>query len=320
MVHRKPNIGWCLLAMASFAWLGCGQLAVRAPQAQDSPSLLSAQGPEPAEPLQIADRGPPSATNITRASLQGPVSADHLEPVPAGPASPRASDSPLRTLHRLAFERFVATPGYLARFHRRELINGREQPEELILFKYRRDPNALYMRWLGNEARGRELLYARGQYDDMIFVLPGVGESGWFQVAGRAVLRRPDTPQGLGKERHAVAEFGIGPWINQFGRLVEAFERGDPKAGTVKYLGGVKRPEFETPVEAVMHFIPPGAESGLPDGGQRLWFFDPTHHFPVLLIAHDAAGREVEYYCLDQIYFPAHFQAGEFDPGNLGKR
>jgi hypothetical protein len=318
MGYPKHRIGWCLLAVSSLMWLGCDQLALRRP-----PGLASAQSPEAAAPLQIADTTPPAAGTLIRASLQAPspIVDERLEPVPVttGPPTAAVAASPLRRLHRLAAERFAATPAYFASLRRRETVDGSQRPEEWILFKYRKEPSSIYMRWLGNEARGREVLYVKGQFDDMIHVLPGSNETGIFQFTSRAVVRRPDSPQGLGKERCAVAEVGVGPWINRFGRLVEAFERGDPKAGTVKYLGSVRRPEFETPVEAVMHLIPSGFENGLPHGGQRLWFFDATLHFPVLLIAHDANGQEVEYYCLERIVFPAHVQESEFDPGSLGK-
>jgi hypothetical protein len=338
MVQRKHCIGWWLLVLSSLACFGCKQPGPRSqevnkPVQESAVTSQLAKIPSTVVPLEIANApAPPKLTSAynqltiepspnkagARASLLPPMPV-HVEPLVAAPTPPPATQvSPLRTLYRFAAERFAATPGYIARLRRREVVDGKERPEELILFKYRKDPSSIYMRWLASEAKGRELLYVQGQYDDMLHVLPGTNESGVFHLTGRTVERHADGPRGLGKERCPVAELGVGPWIQRFGRLVDAFERGDPKVGTVKYLGSLKRPEAEAAVEGVLHIIPPGFESGLPKGGQRLWFFDSTLHFPVLLITHDAQGQEVEYYCFDRFLFPpGRFADADFNPANF---
>jgi hypothetical protein len=339
MVHRKPSIGWWLLLASSLAWFGCKDPGPRSqdvnkPVQEGAVTSPLPKAPPTVVPLQIVNPpAPPKLTSAyhqltieappnnagSRASLLPPMPV-HVEPVPAArPTPPPVTQvSALRTLYRFAAERFAATPGYIARLRRREVVDGKERPEELILFKYRKDPSSIYMRWLGNEAKGRELLYVKGQYDDMLHILPGSGETGLFHLTSRSVERHPDGPRGLGKERCPVAELGVGPWIERFGRLLDAYERGDPKAGTLKYLGSLKRPEAEAAVEGVMHTIPPGVEINLPKGGQRLWFFDSTLHFPVLVITHDAQGQEVEYYCFDRFLFPpGRFSDADFNPANL---
>jgi hypothetical protein len=340
MVQRKHSIGWWLLLASSLTWFGCKHPGPRSQEVNKpvEDSAVTAQlpkAPPSVVPLQIANSpAPPKVTpgqneptiqpqpnhGGLRASLLPPMPAN-VEPLVAGPTQPPATQiAALRTLYRFAAERMAATPGYIARLRRRELVDGKERPEELILFKYRKDPSSIYMRWLGTEAKGRELLYVKGQYDDMLHVLPGSSENGLFHLTGRTVERHSDGPRGLGKERCPVAELGVGPWIERFGRLVDSLERGDPKVGTVKYLGSLKRPEAEAAVEGVLHMIPPGFDSGLPKGGQRLWFFDSTLHFPVLLITHDAQGQEVEYYCFDRFLFPpGRFSDADFNPASFAR-
>jgi hypothetical protein len=310
MHWRNRNIGWCLVLASSLAWFGC--------QLQSPPVQTPQPPPAPkaAPPLQIPsplakvtdDKAPQS---VRPASLTGPV-PKALDNAPLVPVA----DSPttaLRMIYSLASGRFAATPAYLARFRRRERVDGVERPEEVIALKYRKDPPSIHMHWLGSESHDREVVWFKGQYNDMITIAPGVN--------GQRTMLRPDSPQGLGKERYPVSETGIGGLIDRFGRLVAAVERGDYRIGTVKCLGPVQRPEFPAPVEVVMHLIPAGADPGLPHGGQRLWYFDTTLRFPVLVIAHAADGREMEYYCFDNILFPGHVpQDDEFSPANLGHR
>jgi len=42
---------------------------------------------------------------------------------------------------------------YIARLTRREQVNGKKQPEEIILFKFRQQPWSVYFKWLGESKR-----------------------------------------------------------------------------------------------------------------------------------------------------------------------
>ena len=236
---------------------------------------------------------------------------------PSGTA-PNAAATPLRTLERLAAERLAGTPSYIARLRRREQVDGKQRPEELILFKFRLEPVSIYMRWLGTEAKNRELIYVKGQHEDMLHVLLAANDPSGLSANGRRTVMQSGNPAGLGKERYPVSETGIAALIGRFGKLVDAVERGDGKVGSIKNLGPVKRPEFDAPVIAVMHLIPPGFDSGLPKGGQRLWYFDKSLRFPVLVIAHDSQGQEVEYYCFDHFLFPGALKKRNSTPPSWG--
>jgi hypothetical protein len=83
--------------------------------------------------------------------------------------------------------------------------------------------------------------------------------------------------------------------VAQFGALAQASEKCDARAGTVRYLGVLKRPEFEHQVEAVVHAIPPGSEPEHRAGGQRWWYFDLAQHLPVLVVTKDDNGKEIDY-------------------------
>jgi hypothetical protein len=236
---------------------------------------------------------------------------------------PDSQESPtkgLRKLHRLAEERFANTPAYLARLTRREQVRGTHRAEEQILFKYRKEPLSIYMRWLGDEAKDREVLFVKGRFDELLHILPANGDRSGLKAIGKRPLLLPDAADGVGGERYPVKETGLGPLIDRFGQLIDALEFGGKDVGTVKYMGLVKRPEFESVLETVVHLIPEGVDSQMPQGGQRFWHFDPNLRFPVLVIAQDALGREAEYYCFDRFLFPTRIADEEFDPAILGRR
>jgi hypothetical protein len=70
-------------------------------------------------------------------------------------------------------------------------------------------------------------------------------------------------------------------------------------------------------VPAAEHVIPPGVEDGLPRGGRRLYFFDPDHHLPLLVITRDDKGQEVEYYLHDRLQADVHLDDDDFNPDKL---
>jgi hypothetical protein len=337
MVPRRSNIGWWLLAAASLVWLGCSQVqphlpAYRPPQA--APPLQIAESPEsaalPQTPATTGVQPPPPTSPEALAKLGDPpppmAHATLLPPVVAQPPSLPATKQTdpnaiaLHTLHRLAAERLAATPAYVARLRRREVVGQVQRPEEVILLKYRQEPASLAMRWLSAEAKDRELVWIKSPPTGRIYLAPARSDTGNLAPPGRRTLVLADGPQGLGTDRYPVGETGVAGLVDRFCRLVDAVERGDPRVGTVKYLGKVKRAEREAPLDAVLHVVLPGYDSGLPKGGQRLWYFDSSLRFPVLVIATDHASREVEYYFLDDFLFPTRIGEEEFTPANLGRR
>ncbi len=235
-----------------------------------------------------------------------------------GPDEKKAVDplSALRNLYRKAEEQIAPMDAYVLRLKRREVVNGRRQPEEIVLFKFRREPFSVYLKWLGNEAHGREVIYVKGRFDNLIHMLVAAGDIP-LVPGGKRIALALDNLFVKSSSRHAITEAGLEHFVEHFGRLVDGLETKDPSAGSAHYLGQLKRPEFENDVEAVEQIVPPRAEPLLPRGGQRLWCFDSKNHLPVLLITKDESGQEVEYYCHDHIEFPAALGVDHFNPDQL---
>jgi hypothetical protein len=233
------------------------------------------------------------------------------------PLDPQALAKTLRGLHQRAAQRVAKMDSYIYRMKRREVVNGAKRPEELVLVKIRREPYSVYLKWLAVN-KGREVVYVQGKYDNTMQVRTAAGDIP-FVPAGKHMSFHCDSALVKSNSRHAITETGLGTVVERFGRLVTALEKNDPSEGKAKYLGKVKRPEFEQPVEAVHHEIPPDLESLLPKGGERWYFFDATSGLPVLVITHDASG-EVEYYCNDHIQWPVRLDEDDFHPDWMRKR
>jgi hypothetical protein len=280
--------------------------------------------PIAAEPARIRSETPPAAT------VRQAAAATTTEPSPrpvraavtsetAAPAAVALPDNPhdrLRALYRMAAERYAAVDSYIARVHRREQVNGKAKPEEVFLFRYRKQPLSVYFKWIGTEGHGREVVFVQGQHGNKIHTLLAAGDMP-LAPAGQRLALAPDSIFVRNASRHSITDAGIGHIIETYGKLLDALDRGDPRAGTVKYLGPVKRPEFAAPLEAIERTIPPGVDPDVPRGGRRLCMFDMTARLPVLVDTFDAAGTEVEYYCYDRLQCGVKLDDDDFNPDKL---
>ncbi|HXG13453.1 MAG TPA: DUF1571 domain-containing protein [Gemmataceae bacterium] len=270
-------------------------------------------GPSPAAP------NPTPPTPPAAPPADSPVSL----PTPPGPAG-AAADSlgELRQLHRTAAERYAGIDSYIARLRRREQVNGKNGPEEILSFKFRKHPWSVHFKWLSDPGKGREVVYVQGRHGGNIHTLLAAGDIPLMR-GGMRVALPPNDPRVLARSRHPITEAGIGSLIDRFGDLLAAQEAGDRRRGTLTYLGPQTRPDYLTPegqpatLEAVEHAIPPGSDPNLPRGGRRMYYFDPTNGLPVLVVTRDDRGQEVEYYCFDLFLFNVKLDDDDFDPDKL---
>jgi hypothetical protein len=284
----------------------------------------------PARPLCIP--GDPTAppSGLRARSLESPplLASAAAAPVPApplqpGPASlpplastlPAASVTPFRRLAQQAAASYAAIDGYAARLRQREQVGGKDHPEEVMLVKFRKEPWSIYLKWVGVEARGREVVHVPGRFDGKIHTRLAAGDVP-LMPAGMHFAVAPDSILARGRSRYPISEASLGTLVYRFSQLVTDVDRGDRHAGTLAFLGVQRRPEFAAPVEGVDQIIPPGREPLLPRGGRRLWCFAPDSHLPVLVRTRDHTGHEVEYYCYDQLR-PARFTDADFNPDLL---
>src|SRR4051794_4489113 len=140
-----------------------------------------------------------SATIIAACALFALVTVGTLQaPDPQTPKS----------LHAAAKERYDRVGSYIARLTRRETVKGERRPEEVILLMFREKPWSIHAKWLGEEGRGREGIYVKGQHDSKVHVRLAAGDV-LFMPAGRRMALSPDGALLRAASTHTIAELGI---------------------------------------------------------------------------------------------------------------
>ena len=230
-----------------------------------------------------------------------------------------ANISPLRQVYQNAVARWATIDSYIVRLKRREVVAGKMQQEELMLVKFRKEPFSIYFKWLGNQAKGREVIYVQGRNDNQLLTLNGAGDVP-LMPASFVLKISPDTGMARARCRYPITDAGFGSTIQRFGNVLERNERGDTSLGTLRYVGQTRRPEYDRPLEEIVQTLAPRSDPLLPDGGERHFFFDTDSHLPLLIFAADNAGREVEYYANDRFEPNVGLDDGDFDPDRLWKK
>jgi hypothetical protein len=217
---------------------------------------------------------------------------------------------------RLSSESYAGINDYIARLTRRETVGGKAKPEEIMLFKFRKEPFSVHFKWIGDVGHGREVIYVKGQYGDKLHTLLAAGDAP-LMPAGKRLALAPDSIMVRSASRHHITEAGVGSAVEHLAVLLEAQERGDTRRGSLRLLEPQNRIEFPRPVEAVEAVLPPGLEPELPRGGRRIYFFDPDRHLPLLILARDETGQEVEYYRFDRLLLNVGLDNHDFNPDRV---
>ncbi|MCS7160088.1 MAG: DUF1571 domain-containing protein [Gemmatales bacterium] len=222
-----------------------------------------------------------------------------------------------------AQQRYAQVHDYVCRFRRREVLAEGPVSQDMVLLRIRKEPWSVHFVWpKGNADEGREVVYVQGRFNNQLVVRTGKGDL----LSGLRVQLALDSPRATAKTRRQFLEVGVGYLVDSLTQIVQEQRQGTNRFGRLRYHGRQARPESATPMECLMQEIPPHLEKYLPRGGKRYFYLatDPRvqeHQLPVLVITHDDAGREVEYYCYDRFNINIGLRDEDFDPDRLwGKR
>ena len=163
-------------------------------------------GNESDPPAQPSARPAPTAA-VSDDSLSPPPIPSVVRPsvAPATTAPVAADNSPqLREVHKKAVAKFATIDSYVARLRRREQINGKDKPEELMLFKFRKQPWSVYFKWLGIEGHNRECIYVKGRYGNLIHTLLAEGDVMLMHRPAKKISLAPDSVLVRSRSRHAI--------------------------------------------------------------------------------------------------------------------
>jgi hypothetical protein len=315
MRHRTDAAGRVrIVASLLLLAAGCTGVARRAPVPGQITGRITPANPGSVTPPAPLPNVPALAITAPQAAAGDVRPVSGQAPVADAPGSPGESD-PLRRLHHDAAAAYAKLPCYMARLRRREVVQGRAKPEEVLIFKFRERPYSVHFKWLGDEGQGREVVFVRGQGDDKLHILTAANDIP-FAAAGKRLALAPDSLMVKAASKYPITEAGIGNMINRFGRMLDTMRAGGSGI-SAKFLGPVQRPEYPGTLEGVECTFPADREPEIPSGGRRLVFFDPATHFPVLSLTYDTAGREVDFYCFDRFQLDVKLDDDDFNPDKL---
>lgn len=265
---------------------------------------------------------PRQARPDTRRGPAKPPAPRVLPPAasPVKAAAPGRVDTAEEVVKR-ALKQHAALDSYQCRMTRRD--TAKKKPTEVLLFKYRREPLSVHFRWISKNGRGRQVLWVRGKYNGKLQIRLARGDVP-LMPAGKVMRMSPDSMLVRAQSPHHITEAGMCGNCQDLARKLKQHNK-NPEAGWLKYLGRVKRPEYPDPMHAVEVTYVAGEDGQLKKGGRRRMFFAtrpgrPSFGLPVITLAYDHAGREVEYFCLDRFLYPIRLDDRDFDPDFLWKK
>lgn len=171
--------------------------------------VAAGQPPTPQSPQYPPRSNPPHVP---------PASARPNPPAPAPmqPAPANQWDQAMRLLDE-ASRTFQGVRDYSCTFIKRETVQGRLQPDNVIAMRVRNQPFSVYMRWLApKQSVGQEVCYVAGRNNNQMRVhSPGIlGAVGFVSID-------PRDPRAMQASRHPITEAGLG---NLLARLRQGWE------------------------------------------------------------------------------------------------
>ncbi len=226
-----------------------------------------------------------------------------------------------KQVYALAYAKYEKLNDYEVHMVRREVVGGKETPTEEIQFQFRKQPFSVYMKNVGENGKGREVLYVEGKFDGLMNVVTGQGDNRLIGAGFKTSLR-PDSSMATSKSRHKITEAGAGTMLVKLDKAIKSAEAGKT---VIKSLGTVQRKDQSTPVDGIEIPILPGDDSTLPKGGMWTLYFDlkpdsAGYGNLAVQITTDEKDREVEYYCFTNWKVPANLTDADFHPDRLGKK
>jgi hypothetical protein len=246
------------------------------------------------------------------------------KPQPVTPDAKADSLKAVRVLVDAAAAKFKDSPDFESKLVKRETVSGKKQPTEEIRFLFRKDPFSVRLTVTGENGRGREVLYVKGQNAGKLVIVTGEGDNRLIG-AGKKIELDPDSPLATNRSRGRIEDSGLGRPIRVLTKFVEEAEQGKRSADTIRALGPVQRKEYKHAVEGVEVTLKTTDDPLLPKGGKRQYYFDidprsPSYHLPVLVITYEPNGDEVEYFCFSDFKLPANLTDADFSAEHLGRR
>jgi hypothetical protein len=194
-------------------------------------------------------------------------------------------------------------------YHRHEW-KGKQQPKFEMLMKYRVQPRRLYLKWIGEENRGQELIWGPDWNDGDVYVHAG----GWLGAVSLSL--DPDGSRVKANSRHTIRDAGMNHLVSLLDSQLRRLEK--ERAEDVKVVDRGVQDMLGQPSRCLDIYLPKdkdpayyayrvhlclGRETHLPTRVQ-VWDFE------------DGAMRLVEDYGYGKMRLNVGLDDSDFDPDN----
>ena len=193
---------------------------------------------------------------------------------------------------------------YSCVFLKEERLDGKMQKPETILFKFQK-PFRVYMKWIKDPNKGRELLFVPGKYDNKLKVHIG----GLLNFILPSITISPDSPMVLEHSRHSITGAGLGNLINS---LIDQFELAKQQGDLRVIVHGAEKVQG-TDCLRVERVLPK-------DKGyychRLMLYLNKENHVPVKVMVYDWNDVLIEAYTFSQVQWNLGLSDEDFDSHN----
>lgn len=193
---------------------------------------------------------------------------------------------------------------YTAIFHKQERVNGKLLEEETIFLKFKK-PFQVYMKWIKDPYKGREVLYVEGWNQGQIMAHEG-------GITGIVTLNlNPRGSMAMKGNRHPVTDTGIGHLI----KIISENIRRRMKAGGFKLLEDGEETVYGRKTRKVEVVFERDRTKGY-YGYRVVINLDEEKKVPIKIQIYDWGDQLVESYGYENLNLNAGLTDADFDPKN----
>ncbi|MCX7943564.1 MAG: DUF1571 domain-containing protein [Deltaproteobacteria bacterium] len=194
---------------------------------------------------------------------------------------------------------------YTGIMHKQERIGKKLYPKETIFFKFAK-PFKVYMKWIKDPYKGREMIYVEGWNDNKI----KAHEGGLIGVV--TVNLDPRGSMAMKGNRHPVTDMGIGNLL----KVVQTnINRAKKLGDTIKVVKLGEEKIFGVDTIKLEAIFPKEKEKGYYCYRAILWI-DKEKKLPRKIMVYDWEDQLVEDYSYENLQFNVGLTDKDFDPSN----
>ncbi len=196
------------------------------------------------------------------------------------------------------------TESYAAVFHKQERVKGWLKAKETVYLKFKK-PFKVYMKWIEDPGKGREILYVDGWNNNRILLR----DPGFLGVV--IMNLRPQGAIAMKGSRHPITEVGLEHLVKMLG---DNLRRG-LKSGELEYRRGTQGMVYGRRIQSLELIFPRDPREGY-YCYRSILGLDIEKKVPIRVQVFDWEDKLIEDYGYENLTLNAGLTNADFDPRN----